>query len=86
MKNVKLLKLSTVLMLLLSMPITGCAESGNRDQKGKQGPPPEAIEACEGKQEGDSVTFTGRQGENLNATCKSKDGMLAAVPEGHKER
>lgn len=47
---------------------------------GKGGPPPEAISACKGKQAGDSVTFTGRRGETLEATCKEMDGQLAAVP------
>ncbi|SHO49924.1 hypothetical protein [Desulfopila aestuarii] len=84
MKNLKALKCSAILILLVLMPVAGCAENSNRESKrGPQGPPPEAIDACKDKQEGDSVTFTGRRGESLKATCKAMQGILAAVPEGH---
>ena len=44
--------------------------------------PAATTRACEGKQVGDSVEFTGRRGETLKATCKEMNGQLAAVPEG----
>lgn len=47
-----------------------------------QGPPPEAIEACEDKSAGDSIEFIDRRGETQEATCEEKDGQLAAVPVG----
>ncbi len=81
MKTNKKLKLTIALALLLLMPLTGSAESNNRDDR-RKGPPPEAIAACEGKSVGDSVTFTGRRGESLTATCREIEGQLAAVPEG----
>ena len=34
-------------------------------------PPPQAIEACDGKKAGDACTFTGREGEQLSGTCFS---------------
>lgn len=83
------LKRSTILSLLFSLPLAGCCAQGppheqmNEQMHGRHhGPPPEAIEACKDKQEGDIVTFTGRQGESIKATCRSMEGMLAAVPEG----
>jgi hypothetical protein len=33
------------------------------------GPPPEAIAACNGKASGDTCSFVGRQGEQLTGTC-----------------
>lgn len=82
MKILKALKCSSILILLVLMPVAGCAENSARDKKGgPQGPPPEAIDACKGKKEGDIVTFAGRQGESLKATCMSRQGLLAAVPE-----
>lgn len=79
MKNNKALKLTAVLAILILMPITACAKGNNRDGR-RQGPPPEAIEACEGKEAGDSVTFTGRRGESLETTCQEIDGQLVAAP------
>jgi hypothetical protein len=76
MKNINGLTVTTVLAVLLLIPITGCAKGNGRGQ----GPPPEAIEACEGKEAGDSVTFTGRQGETLETTCQEIDGQLVAAP------
>ena len=59
---------------------------GNTEQQGQgqrpSGPPPEAITACEGKQEGDQAQFTGKQGETVTGTCQSgKDGTLFLKPD-----
>ncbi len=87
MKFCNTLKLSAILMLLILFPVIGCAENSKQDQRGHQGPPPEAIEACKDKNEGDAVTFAGRQGETLKATCeKTPEGTLVARPEGHKPK
>lgn len=67
--------------------VPACANNskgGGRD--GRQGPPPEAFTACEDKTEGASVTFAGRDGESLTATCRLIDEKLVAVPEGHKQK
>lgn len=78
------LKVITVLTLLVLMPLTACGK-GNDKRGGAQGPPPEAIEACEGKSAGDNVSFSGRRGETLNATCEEVEGQLVAVPEGMRQ-
>jgi hypothetical protein len=46
------------------------------------GPPPEAVEACEGKSEGAEVEVTNPRGEKVKAVCKQINGQLVAVPEG----
>jgi hypothetical protein len=76
---------TTILLLTLAilLPTIICA-NGGPDRP--QGPPPEAISACEGKSVGDSVEFTGRRGEAVKATCKKIDGKLAAVPDNMPER
>ena len=79
-------KATVILALLVLTPLAACAESNSRDRKGQQGPPPEAIQACEGKQEGDTVSFKGRRGETLTATCSMVEEQLVAVPEGHGSR
>lgn len=45
-----------------------------------QGPPPEAIEACEGLTEGDSVSFESPRGDTLEGECQYVDDELVAVP------
>lgn len=75
--------LSTMVFLLaLTILLPTIASAG---QGRPQGPPPEAIEACEGKSVGDSVEFSGRRGESIEATCQEKDGLLAAVPDNMPE-
>jgi hypothetical protein len=44
-------------------------------------PPQAAIDACKGKAEGAAVSFTGRQGNSINAQCRTVEGQLVAVPE-----
>lgn len=85
MNNLK--KCILLSVLILSLPISGCA-STDTDKKGRRpkNPPPEAIEACKGKVEGDQVSFTGRRGETLKAECKLIEDILVAVPEGMDER
>ncbi|MFH1215506.1 MAG: hypothetical protein V1706_03290 [Pseudomonadota bacterium] len=78
METNKVFTVTAVLTILLVMPLAACAQNNGR----RQGPPPEAIEACENKNAGDSVKFTGRRGESLEATCQEIDGQLVAVPEG----
>lgn len=53
----------------------------------RKGPPPEAIEACEGKEVDSACTVDTPEGE-LEGTCKAspKGDMQACVPEGHKPR
>lgn len=84
MTKKSLIKTLAAMMLVVMMAVVACANNDQNDRGKKQGPPPEAIKACEGKQVGDSVSFAGRGGEALKATCQSIDDQLAAVPEGHR--
>ena len=89
MNNKTLLKGLAVLITLLSiLAVSACAQSSRSGGPGgrQQGPPPEAIEVCEGKAEGDTVSFSGRRGDTIEATCQMVDDQLVAVPEGHEER
>jgi hypothetical protein len=82
MKTYHPMKTALLMAILVLLPIAGCAASDDSKNNRRQGPPPEAISACEDKQVGDSVEFTGRRGEKLEATCQEINGQLAAVPEG----
>ncbi len=75
-------KLSTKTILvvtLCSLFLLGCS-SGNSKKDRRDGPPPEAYKACEEKQAGDKVSFSGFRGETLEASCKLVDGKLVAEP------
>lgn len=68
-------------ILLLSLVITSAtviAQEKN-NKRGHQ-PPPEAISACEGKSEGDTVSFETPRGDKLAGTCKMIEEQLVAVP------
>ena len=52
----------------------------------RRGPPPEAFEACEGKSEGDSAEFEGRDGEAITGTCEEKDGTMVLRPDNPPSR
>jgi len=79
MKKSEFFKVTLIASLICLSPLIASA-AGRPGQGRPQGPPPEAIAACKDKSVGDSVTFTGRRGETLEATCQEKDGKLAAVP------
>jgi len=72
-----------LLAAVLMSTVSASAQQGGGGRGGMQGPPPEAIEACQGKAEGDAVSFSGRGGESVAATCQMIEDQLVAVPEGH---
>ncbi|MDY0191070.1 MAG: hypothetical protein RBR22_10085 [Desulfuromonas sp.] len=76
---------TAILILTLAILLPTIVAANDRPDR-PQGPPPEAISACEGKSVGDSVEFTGRRGETVKATCKKIDDKLAAVPDNMPER
>jgi hypothetical protein len=49
--------------------------------RGPQGPPAEAIAACEGKSQGETVQFQTPRGDTITGTCRDIQGHLVAVPQ-----
>lgn len=75
----------------LSLILSACAfaeqPAGDREERGRRGPPPEAIEACASASAGGSCSFTGRRGETLKGTCETvREEQLVCVPENAPER
>ena len=79
-KVMKLLKLVFVATLLTGS-LNTFAQQGRPN-----GPPPEAIEACENKSEGDTVSFETRRGDSVEGTCEMVEEQLVAVPENLREQ
>ncbi len=70
--------------LLLALP-AAYAQDGKPAGREHRGPPPEAVEACSGKAEGDACSFTGRRDDSIEGTClypPRDENLLACVPEG----
>jgi len=87
MHNTKMFKLVNTMLVFATLSAVPACAGSNRPGGGggrPQGPPPEAIEACEDKAEGDTVSFAGRGGDSISATCQMVDDQLVAVPEGRK--
>jgi hypothetical protein len=69
--------------LLLALPLAGTAADAAPSQGGKPpAPPPEAIAACNGKAEGATASFAGRNGETISGTCQKIGDVLALRPAG----
>ena len=52
----------------------------------RQGPPPEAYEACEDKNAGDEAEFVNRRGETVTGTCEQRGDQLILLPDNFKGR
>ncbi len=63
-------------------------ESEARDRQGpaQHVPPPEAVEACVGVNEGMECSFVGRRGEEIVGTCEMLGGDLGCLPEDAPRR
>ncbi len=75
------------LLLMLTTSST-MAQPSDRDQR--RGPPPEAIDACASAQSGDSCSFDGRRGEQLEGSCgvpeQAQEQSLICMPDNAPEQ
>jgi len=74
--------MAAILAVAGLVPAIGWGNDGVQGHNGRGGPPPEVVEACKSKSEGDSVEFTTPRGDKIKATCRQINGQLVAVPEG----
>ena len=51
----------------------------------RQGPPPEAYEACEGKNVGEEAEFINRRGYTVTGTCEEEGDQLVFRPDRRRE-
>ncbi len=73
----------TAALILSVIAVAWAAETRGPDA-GRQGPPPEAYSACEGKKAGESSSFTDHRGETLTGSCEQENGRLVLRPERNK--
>ncbi|GAB3470875.1 hypothetical protein [Azotobacter salinestris] len=77
------------LLACLASPLAMAAQEGVAGHPGgeRMGPPAAAFTACEGKQAGDTASFTGPDGKTVSGVCRDMHGKLAVMPEhgkGHR--
>ena len=70
-----------ILALSALIPISAWAAGGPPAEGKFQGPHQQSINACVGKQAGDTVQWTTPRGNTVSAICQEFDGKLAARPE-----
>lgn len=76
-------KAAAILGLLVMITTSGLAFGQAPGGGHHQGPPPEALKACEGKSPGDAVQLQTPYGQTITGTCREMpDGRLAAMPQG----
>lgn len=68
------------LCLLSLLPAAALAFGGPPDND-RPRPPQAAFDICQGKQAGECVEFTNRQGQAVRATCTAVGDTLVAIPE-----
>ncbi|MCP4692918.1 MAG: hypothetical protein GY859_33060 [Desulfobacterales bacterium] len=77
-------KIFILIMVLMAVSVgnaLGNDESSKGRPGGRQGPPPEAYTACEGKSAGDAAQFTNPRGETVSGTCEEKGDRLVLRPD-----
>lgn len=81
MNKKRILTLSSFVAAIALTALISTNAIASNDSGKRPGPPPEAFAACKGKAAGDSVTFSGRNGEQVEAVCKEIKGELVAAPD-----
>jgi hypothetical protein len=65
---------------LVLRPDRSTGQSGGK----RQGPPPEAYQACEGKSAGSASQFVNPRGETVKGTCAEDNGKMVLRPDSNK--
>lgn len=85
MKTTKTIFLLCAVATIIFSDMTLATESDQTKPQDKsarrQGPPPEAYTACEGKSAGDSAVFVNPRGETFTGTCEQENDRLVLRPD-----
>lgn len=84
MQRVQTTLTTTLFLLLYTAAPTSSARPDPGGGMRPHMPPPEAVDACEGKQADAECSFTGRRNDIVVGTCITPPGLdeLACAPEG----
>lgn len=70
-----------LLAILVIFSLFGNEALAQRGDGRRQGPPPEAYTACEGKSEGDAAEFESPRGDTVTGTCVLDGNRLVLRPD-----
>ena len=79
-----IMKKVSIVIVLLGVLVAGIAFGTDQPPRrggNRQGPPPEAYTACEGKNEGDQAEFTSPRGDTVTGTCVQEGDKLVLRPD-----
>jgi Spy/CpxP family protein refolding chaperone len=82
MKQNSLKKTVGLAALIFLLPTLAMAYGGPGKGRGQYEPPQTAIDACDGKNTGDTVEFMNRRNVSISGTCQEENGLLIAMHEG----
>jgi hypothetical protein len=79
---------NVIVLLAFFIAIYASGNSALAQDRGgrRQGPPPEAYTACEGKSAGDKAEFESPRGDTVTGTCVQQDDRLVLHPDNPPER
>jgi len=84
-----IIKKTFVVILLMGtfVSVNAFGEEQSSQRKGgrRQGPPPEAYTACEGKRAGDAAEFVSPRGDTVTGTCEQQGDRLVLRPERRRK-
>ena len=88
MKTIQKIAITSVMFILCALPAFASEdERGGRGGR-RQGPPPEAYTACEGKSAGDTAEFVSPHGHTVTGVCEQEGDRMVLRPDnpppGHR--
>ncbi len=81
MKAMKKIVIGFAIVAVCCMSAFGDDSTPPKHGGRRPGPPPEAFQACEDKNEGDSVEIVTDRGDTLSGTCEKMGDKLALRPD-----
>ena len=82
MKSLRRIIIITVALFSLCAVNVFAADDDQQQSRGRrQGPPPEAYSACEGKSAGDSAEFVSPHGDTVTGVCEMVGDRLVLRPD-----
>ncbi len=86
MKTIKRMSMVFALMIIYATTSFGYNDYSKKNNRRRQGPPPEAYTACEGKNSGDEASFESRRGDTVSGTCALEGDRLVLRPDRSQMR